>query len=1009
MNPGILNQKWKTLSLEELIISTPNYIPFVIITETHLKPDIFDAEIQIKNYNLQRADRLANRKGGGVSVYSHDSIAISCVETFSDKHCQAVLLYNETHNVIVVGVYRPPDTPLVSFTNLMIKIQDFINKYNNPDIIIQGDLNFPNVVWCNSAIKSGKSTEDNKSAQLLLDFMDKNFMTQHVEENTRDDKNILDVIIMNNDEHLHNITVEKCKITSDHDLVKCDLLNLFKKPTVTKAPYKPTSEFDKWNWNKANWDSIREDLNKVDWEQMMNNETSVQNMSQKFEDTVISAASKHTIEHKLTTSSKHNCIPSERLALIRRKKKINSKINWLKYVNPTNKSPEQQESALKILSHKKEHIETEIKLSILEEQSKKELAVLEKIKTNPKAFYAYSKQKSKVKCRIGPLKDKDGKLTSDPKDMADLLQDQYKKVFSNPEKKTDFNADTDSELPGIETIDLQEEDFITAINLIPPNAASGPDKFPITILKECKKELSKPLCLIWKRSLETGEIPSKYLKQTIVPIFKKGTKGDPANYRPVSLTSHIIKIFERIVRKKLVEYCVANNIIVAEQYGFCSGKSCTTQLLSHFEKILEILDNNANADVIYLDFSKAFDKVDHEILLKKLKAFGIAGNLLNWLSSFLSNREQCVIVDGHKSTPAKVLSGVPQGTVLGPLLFILYINDITKVIKHSYIKIFADDSKLIKMIESLTDRELLDSDLHAVIEWAVVNKMELNRLKFQLLSHGNKNNLKSPYKIDENISLEKSENVVDLGVTLSENATFNTHISNAVSSAKRFAAWTMRTFKSRKKEVVLLLYKTYVRPRLEYGCALWSPHLVKDINSLEAVQRSVTFKIEGLENKNYWERLQELRLYSLQRRRERYQVIHMWKIYKEIIPNDLVFEFYSSRSHGIKCRRPKLNLKNKRISTLRNNYFTSVGPALFNAIPSSITSSKSLNIFKSKLDKFLHLIPDTPPLPNYVSQNHNSILEWNTGGRDSPYTLYRQQENIDATQQVDPEPELTAG
>ena len=269
MNPGILNQKWKTLSLEELITSTPNYIPFVIITETHLKPDIFDAEIQIKNYNLQRADRLANRKGGGVSVYSHDSIAISCVETFSDKHCQAVLLYNETHNVIVVGVYRPPDTPLVSFTNLMIKIQDFINKYNNPDIIIQGDLNFPNVVWCNSAIKSGKSTEDNKSAQLLLDFMDKNFMTQHVEENTRDDKNILDVIIMNNDEHLHNITVEKCKITSDHDLVKCDLLNLFKKPTVTKAPYKPTSEFDKWNWNKANWDSIRED--KVDWEQMMNN------------------------------------------------------------------------------------------------------------------------------------------------------------------------------------------------------------------------------------------------------------------------------------------------------------------------------------------------------------------------------------------------------------------------------------------------------------------------------------------------------------------------------------------------------------------------------------------------------------------------------------------------------------------------------------------------------------------------------------------------------------------
>ena len=674
-------------------------------------------------------------------------------------------------------------------------------------------------------------------------------------------------------------------------------------------------------------------------------------------------------------------------------------------MNPTNKSLQQQESALKTLYHEKEHIETKIKLSILEEQSKKELSVLEKIKTNPKAFYSYSKQQSKVKCKIGPLKDKNGKLTSKPKDMADLLQQQYKKVFSNPETKTDFTSESDSQLPGIDNIDLCEEDFITAINLIPSNSASGPDKFPILLLKECKRELSKPLCLIWKRSLETGEIPSKYLQQTIVPIFKKGTKADPANYRPVSLTSHIIKIFERILRKKIVDYCVANNIIVAEQYGFCSGKSCTTQLLSHFEKILEILDNKANADVIYLDFSKAFDKVDHEILLKKLQSFGITGNILNWLKSFLSNREQYVIVDGHKSIPEKVLSGVPQGTVLGPLLFILYINDIVNVIKHCHIKIFADDSKLIKMIESLTDRELLDADLRAVIEWAVINKMELNGLKFQLLSHGNNNDLKVPYKIDENILLEKSENVVDLGVTLSENATFNCHISNAVASAKRFAGWTMRTFKSRKKEIVLLLYKTYVRPRLEYGCALWSPHLIKDINSLESVQRSVTSKIEGLESMNYWERLQELNLYSLQRRREGYQVIHMWKIFKEIIPNDLHLEFYNSRSHGIKCRRPKLNLKNQRISTLRNNYFTSVGPALFNAIPSSITSSKSLSIFKTKLDKFLYLIPDTPPLPNYVSQNHNSILEWTSGG-DSPYIRFSNMER--AAQQVDPDQELAA-
>ena len=177
-------------------------------------------------------------------------------------------------------------------------------------------------------------------------------------------------------------------------------------------------------------------------------------------------------------------------------------------------------------------------------------------------------------------------------------------------------------------------------------------------------------------------------------------------------------------------------------------------------------------------------------------------------------------------------------------------------------------------------------------------------------------------------------------------------------------------------EVVLLLYKTYVRCKLEYASPLWSPYTVKLISKLEAIQRTVTSKIAGMENLNYWERLKALNLLSLQRRRERYQMIHLWKVSQGIIPNNLHLDFYNTSRHGIKCRRPRYNPKCRYISTVKFNSFTSNGPALFNIIPPKIKEAKSLSAFKSKLQKFINSFPDTPPIPNYTGQNHNSLLDW---------------------------------
>ena len=234
----------------------------------------------------------------------------------------------------------------------------------------------------------------------------------------------------------------------------------------------------------------------------------------------------------------------------------------------------------------------------------------------------------------------------------------------------------------------------------------------LVILKACKEKLSRPLMMLWEQSFAKGKIPSSLKDQFITPIFKKGSKSDPANYRPVSLTSHDIKIFERIIRNTMVSYLEDNFLLSNKQHGFRKGRSCLTQLLSHYDAILRNLNSEDETDVIYLDFSKAFDKVNHGLLLKKLKHYGIGGKLLDWIREFLVNRKQIVTVDGIHSEPADVLSGVPQGTVLGPLLFLLYINDLEKFVSTSAVASFADDTRLSASIREEGDSKLLQEDMN---------------------------------------------------------------------------------------------------------------------------------------------------------------------------------------------------------------------------------------------------------------------------------------------------------
>ena len=610
----------------------------------------------------------------------------------------------------------------------------------------------------------------------------------------------------------------------------------------------------------------------------------------------------------------------------------------------------------------------------------KELQAIKQMKKNPKFFYTYVKKNQKTVSRIGPLQDEKGKLTSEPEVKANLLQKQYTKVFSNPKNAKPKNEYKDKCESEINDISITVNDVKEAIKDIPSYSAPGPDKLPAILLKECSEEIAEAIVMIWRRSVDTSEIPQMMKLQTIIPVYKKENKALPENYRPVSLTSHLIKIFGRIVRKQIIKHIEDNRLLSENQHAFRAGRSCLTQLLQHMDAVLKSLENNLNIDVVYLDFSKAFDYVDHNMLLKKVKQFGIKGKLYSWIESFITNRYQQVLVDGKLSSRERVVSGVPQGTVLGPLLFLIFIDDLESSLKHSILRIFADDSKLVKEIQNKDDHCELQDDLNAAIIWAANNNMELNQSKFQLLQYG-KEELKSPY-VANTKTLKNESEVKDLGVFMSDDLSWETQIHEAVKKGRKYSGWILRSFFSREPEIIISLFKTYVIPQLEYASILWTPYKISDINKIEGIQRTITSKVEGMNQLNYHQRLHKLKLYSMMRRRERYIAIHMYKTATGLVPNNCKLEFYETSRHGTNCRRPKLKASMVHLSTVRLHFFTSTGPAIYNILPVKVKQAKSLDQFKSLLDRFLSTIPDLPPTPGYSTINKNSILEWATGNYD---------------------------
>ena len=562
-----------------------------------------------------------------------------------------------------------------------------------------------------------------------------------------------------------------------------------------------------------------------------------------------------------------------------------------------------------------------------------------------KRFWSYVKSKKKDSCSVTPLR-MDEVLVSDSRGRANILNHQYCSVFTNED--TSNIPSKDPPLPvTMPEITVTVPGVLKQLQGLNPRKASGPDGISTRVLRELAQLLSKHLAEFFQHSIDSGKVPAQWKKAIVSPIFKKGDKHCAANYRPVSLTAVCCKLCEHIIAKSIMNHLEDNDLLSDNQHGFRKKRSCESQLLMFVDELAREMCDGNQLDVAVMDFSKAFDVVPHQRLLRKLNYYGIRGTSLKWIEDFLSGRSQQVVVDGMFSETAPVTSGVPQGSVLGPILFLTFINDMPECVT-SRCRLFADDSIVYRVTNNTHDCAKLQDDLASLEEWERKWGMEFNPSKCNILHVSRK---KKPHLNLYNLKgtvLEAVDTATYLGVIVAKDLAWNHHVHKTVSKGTRALGFIKRNIRTSYQAVKELAYNTLVRPTLEYASTVWSPHQKELIKSLEMVQRraaryvlraydrkdSVTDMLKTLK----WETLEERRLKA--RAVMGYRIIHeLVKIpSKQFIPTTVNTRGHTGRFQQISART----------NYYKHTFFPSFIP-IWNALPPTVASAPSLEIFKKRL------------------------------------------------------------
>lgn len=834
-------------------------LDLVALTETWLNSSVHDNEIcsDMQIFRRDRSVELTGKKqGGGVLLAVKNNYVAEVFDIF-DRDIEAIcvkLKLNQFKCLYVVVVYFVPGARPESYRTFYNCIE---TKLLDQECIIVGDFNLRDYVF-------------NNNSECVCDF--KSFLNFNNYAQVNSIRNVNNVLL---DLVIVSSSIRCCGVDTGKDpLLPVDQHH----PALTVCLNCESQQYEceqigntKFNFKKANWDLMCELLRLQDWQALYECEDvdgSVDAFYGIVNNIFVQSVPRSTQVGKVFPVWFNGNIirlVKTKERYFRRYKKYKTSYWYGKY-SETRKI---------------------IKVKIKQAHNEYLNQVSDSLYNNPKFFWTYVKtQKS---CQSMPMSlYYEGQSFVGSKSIADGFAMFFGSVFSPSEQLLLTTGPQNVPKDYFCSNPVTAEEVALAIKKLKGNRAIGPDGLPGYIIKGCIEFFRGPLLDIFNKSLKYSTYPGFWKCSKVIPVFKNGTRHEINNYRPISIVCSVSKVFEIVIFNRI--YGEVKGIISLQQHGFLPQRSTLTNLTSFVQLIHKHLNNKAQVDVIYTDLEKAFDKIKHSVILESLESMNVTDNLTKLIKTYLCNRVQFVEVKGARSRPYNSTSGVPQGSNLGPLLFVISINGISRVVKHANLSLFADDLKLCLEILNKNDCELLQSDLNNVSEWCDKNGFKMNVKKCVMMNFTlNRNIIEYDYVIGDHV-LSKTDEHKDLGICMDPSLNFIQHMTDTINDAHKVMGFIVRSTQHFNVDVCLKLFDSLVLPKLEYGSIIWSPQYEVWIKSVERIQRKflkyMFYKKFGYyppQGYNHQHLLSIFNRLSLENRRVKACLVYLFKLIKNCI------------------------------------------------------------------------------------------------------------------------------